>query len=141
MNTTTMQLNPYLSFNGQCEAAFKFYERCFGATIECMMAYESRPVEFPVPAEWRKKIMHATLKVGNQVLMGADALPDRYQKPQGFSVTLGLNDQGEAERIFRALEENGTVEMPLQETFWAVRFGVLVDRFGIPWTVNCERPA
>ena len=135
-----MQLNPYLSFNGQCEAAFKFYERLLGGKIECIMPYESRPTDYPVPAEWRKKILHATLKVGDQLLQGADAPPDRYQKPQGFSVTLGLKDQKEAERIFKALAENGTVEMALQETFWAIRFGVVVDRFGIPWTVNCERP-
>jgi len=141
MNTTTMQLNPYLSFNGQCEAAFKFYERCFGGRIQCLMTYESRPAaEYPAPAEWRKKILHASLMVGDQVLMGADAPPDRYQKPQGFAVTLGLRDQAEAERIFSALAEKGTVGMALQETFWAIRFGVLVDRFGIPWTINCERP-
>jgi len=141
VKTTAMQLNPYLSFNGQCEAAFKFYEQCLGGRIECLMPYESRPAdEYPVPADWRKKILHATLRVGDQVLMGADAPPDRYQKPQGFSVTLGLKDQAEAERIFNALAEKGAVEMPLQETFWAVRFGVLTDRFGIPWTINCERP-
>lgn len=136
-----MQLNPYLSFNGQCEAAFKFYEQCFGGKIEYLMTYESKSVEYPVPSEWREKILHATLAVGDQVLMGADALPDQYQKPQGFSLTLGLKDEAEAERIFNALAEKGTVEMALQETFWAVRFGVLVDRFGIPWTVNCERAA
>ena len=141
MNKTTLQLNPYLSFNGQCEAAFKFYERLLGGKIECIMPYESRPTDYPVPAEWRKNILHVTLRVGDQVLMGADAPPDRYQKPQGVSVTLGLKDQAEAERIFQALAEKGTVEMALQETFWAVRFGVLVDRFGIPWTINCERAA
>ena len=134
-----MQLNPYLSFNGQCEAAFKFYERCLGGKIECMMTYESRPGEYPVPPEWDKKILHATLKVGEQALMGADVPAGRYQKTQGFSLTLGLKDQAEAERIFKELAEEGTVEMALQETFWAVRFGVLVDRFGIPWTINCER--
>ncbi len=132
-----MQLNPYLSFNGQCEAAFKFYERCLGGKIEGMMTYESRPAEFPVPPEWQKRILHATLRVGDQVLQGADAPPDGYQKPQGFSLTLGLKDQAEAERIFNALAEKGTVGMALQETFWAVRFGVVVDRFGIPWKINC----
>ena len=136
-----MQLNPYLSFNGQCEAAFKFYAQCLSGSIEFIVTYESRAKEYPVPAEWREKILHATLKVDDQILMGADTLPDRYQKPQGFSLTLGLKDEAEAERIFKALAENGTVEMPLQETFWAVRFGVLVDQFGIPWTINCERPA
>jgi len=141
MNKTTLQLNPYLSFNGQCEAAFKFYERLLGGKIECIMPYESRPTDYPVPAEWRKNILHVTLRVGDQVLMGADVPPDRYKKPQGFSITLGLKDPAEAERIFQALTEIGTVEMALQETFWAIRFGVLVDRFGIPWTINCERTA
>ena len=142
MNTTTIQLNPYLSFNGQCEAAFKFYERCLGGKIEFIMPYESRPAdEYPVPAGWGKRILHATLRVGDQVLQGADAPPDRYQKPQGFSLKLGLKDSAEAERIFKALAEEGTVEMELQETFWAFRFGVLTDRFGIPWAINCERPA
>ena len=137
-----MHLNPYLSFNGQCEAAFKLYERCLGGKIEFIMPYESRPAgEYAVPAGWGKKILHATLRVGDQVLQGADTPPDRYQKPQGFSLTLCLQDPAEAERIFKALAEGGTVEMPLQETFWAVRFGVLVDRFNVPWTVNCERPA
>ena len=141
MNTTATQLNPYLTFNGTCEAAFKFYAQCLGGRIEFIATYESRPEEYPVPAEWRAKILHATLMVGGQILMGADVLPDRYQKPQGFRLTLGLKDQAAAERIFKALAENGTVEMALQETFWAVRFSVLVDRFGIPWTINCERPA
>ena len=139
--TAAMQLNPYLAFNGQCEAAFKFYERCLGGKIECMMTYDSRPAEYPVPPEWNKRILHATLRVGDQVLMGADAQPDQYQKPQGFSLTLGLKDPAEAERIFKALAEKGTVQMALQETFWAIRFGVLVDHFGISWTVNCERAA
>ena len=136
-----MQLNPYLSFDGQCEAAFKFYEQCFGGKIEYMMTYESKSAEYPVPPEWREKILHATLAVGDQVLLGADLPPDRYQKPQGFRLNIGLKDEATAERIFNALAEKGTVEMALQETFWAVRFGVLVDRFGIPWTVNCERAA
>src|SRR5215510_8372240 len=137
-----MHLNPYISFDGQCEAAFKLYERCLGGKIEFIMPYESRPAgEYAVPPGWGKKILHATLRVGDHILQGADTPPDHYQKPQGFSLTLGLQDQAEAEGIFNALAEGGTVQMPLQETFWATRFGMLVDRFGIPWTVNCERPA
>ena len=85
--------------------------------------------------------MHARLVVGDKVLMGSDAPPEHYEGPKGFSVSLTINDLADAERIFHALAENGTVRMPLQETFWAVRFGMLVDRFGIPWMVNCERPA
>ena len=132
-----MQLNPYLHFNGECEAAFKFYEKRLGGKIESMFPHEGTPAAEHVPAEWRRKIMHARLDVGGQRLMGSDVPPDRYQKPHGFSVSLGIKDQAEAERIFRALEEKGTVQMPLQQTFWAVRFGMLIDQFGIPWMINC----
>jgi PhnB protein len=133
-----MQLNPYLVFNGQCEEAFKFYADCLGGQIEAMMSHAGTPAEEHVPAEWRDKIMHARLTVGDQVLMASDAPPEHYQKPQGFSVSLGMKDPAEAERIFSALAENGTVQMPLQQTFWARSFGMCVDRFGIAWMVNCE---
>ena len=136
-----MQLNPYLTFNGQCEAAFKFYEKCLGGKIEAMLTHEGTPAEQHVPPEWRKKILHARLTVGDQVLMASDAPPERYEKPQGFSVSLNVNTPAEAERIFHALAENGKVQMPLEQTFWAVRFGMLVDRFGIPWMINCEQAA
>ena len=134
-----MQLNPYLTFNGQCEAAFKFYEKCLGGKIEAMFTHEGTPAEQHVPSEWRKKIMHARLTVEDQVLMGSDAPPERYEKPQGFSVSLNVNTPAEAERIFHALAEKGKVQMPLEQTFWAIRFGMCVDRFGIPWMVNCEK--
>ena len=133
-----MQLNPYLFFNGQCEAAFKFYEQCLGGKIVAMLPHAGTPTEEHVPAEWRNKIMHARLIVGDQVLMASDAPPDHYEKPKGFSVSIQLKDPAEAERIFNALAENGTVQMPLEQTFWAKRFGMCVDRFGIPWMVNCD---
>ncbi len=94
-----------------------------------------------VPSEWRNKIIHARLTVGDNVLMGSDAPPERYEEMKGFSVSLSVDDPAEAERIFNALVANGTVRMPLQKTFWAVRFGMLVDQFGVPWMVNCEQAA
>jgi PhnB protein len=136
-----MQLNPHLNFDGECEAAFKFYEKCLGGKITFMMPHEGTPIADQVPAEWRSKILHATLKVGDEVLTGADCPPDRYERPQGFSVMLGIKDAAEAERVFHALAENGTVHLALQETFWAIRFGMLVDQFGIPWIVNCGKAA
>ena len=136
-----MQLNPYLMFNGNCEAAFKFYERCLDGKIVAMMTYAGSPMEAQAPPEWRNKVMHARLTVGDKVLMGSDAQPGCHEEPKGFSVTLGIDDPADAERIFHALSENGTVRMPIQETFWAVRFGMLVDQFGIPWMVNCEKAA
>ena len=133
-----MELNPYLSFNGQCEVAFKFYERCLGGKIVAMMTYGGSPMETQMPSEWRNKIMHARLMVGDKILMGSDAPPDRYESMKGFSVTLGIDDPNDAERIFHALSENGTMQMPIQKTFWAARFGMLVDQFGTPWMINCE---
>ena len=136
-----MQVNPYLFFNGQCEAAFKFYERCLGAKIDSMMPHAGSPAEAHVPAEWRDKILHARMTVNGQALLGSDAPPGHFDQPKGFSVALQIKDPEEAERVFHALAENGQVNMPIQETFWAARFGMLVDQFGIPWMVNCDKPA
>jgi PhnB protein len=133
-----MQLNAYLVFNGQCEAAFKFYEQILGGKILGMFTHAGTPAAEQVPPEWLNKIMHVTLKVGDSVLMGSDAPPDRYTRPKGITVNIAVNDVAEAERIFHALAENGTVGMPIQQTFWAERWGMLVDQYGIPWMVNCE---
>lgn len=135
-----MQLNPYLSFNGQCETAFKFYQQCLGGNMQTMMTWGESPMADQVPSDWRDRIMHATLIVGDTALLGADSPPDYYEAPKGFSVTIQLNDPADAERIFRELSADGSVTMALEETFWAARFGMLVDRFGIPWMVNCSRP-
>jgi PhnB protein len=136
-----MQLQPYLHFNGDCETAFKFYERCLGGKIEAMLTHAGTPAEQHVPAEWRNKILHARLVVGDAVLMASDSPPGHYHKPQGFSVTIQIKDRARAEEIFRALADGGTVTMPFEQTFWAARFGMLVDKFGTPWMVNCDGPA
>jgi PhnB protein len=105
------------------------------------MAYGGSPMAEHVPAEWRDKVMHASVSIGGQmVLMGSDAPPDRYKAPQGITVSLGIAEPAEADRVFAALAEGGTVTMPIQETFWALRFGMLTDQFGIPWMVNCGKP-
>jgi PhnB protein len=135
-----LQVTPYLSFNGQCEEAFKFYEKHLGGKITFMMTYGDAPGHESIPPEWAKRIMHVTLALGDRLLQGADA-PGEYEKPQGFSISLGMSDAAEAERIFKALEEKGVVGMPLQETFWALRFGVVTDQFGTPWLINCEKTA
>ena len=133
-----MQLNPYLHFNGRCEEAFKLYEKVLGGKIEVMLPHEGTPAASHVPPEWKKKIMHARLNIGDQVLMASDAPPGHYHQPQGFTVSISIKDPAEAERIFKALADKGKVTMPLDRTFWAQRFGMLVDQFGIPWMVNCE---
>jgi PhnB protein len=138
----SMQMNPYLTFKGQCEAAFKFYEKVLGGKIVAMMPHEGTPAADHVPAEWRSKIMHARLVLDDdRVLMGSDAPPGMQEEMKGFSVTLGVDKPADAERIFHALAEDGTVRMPIQETFWATRFGMLTDRFGTPWMINCEKAA
>ena len=134
-----MRFNSYLLFDGDCEEAFKTYAKIFGAKIEMMLNHEGTPASCQVPPEWQKKILHARISIGDAVLMASDAPPGRYSKPQGFSVNIGLHDVKEAERIFSALSESATVTMALGETFWAHRFGMLTDRFGIPWMVNVER--
>jgi PhnB protein len=134
-----MNLSFHLTFAGQCEAAFAFYESCLGGTIVTMLRYGDSPMAAQTPPEWRDKIVHATIKIGGNLLAGADALPRDYLPPQGFFVLLDIDDVSEAERVFHSLSENGTVHMPMQETFWATRFGVLTDRFGIPWEINYGR--
>ena len=136
-----MQLNAYLLFKGNCEEAFKFYEKSLGGTIKAMIPHAGTPAEHHVPSEWRDKIMHACLTVGDAMLMGSEAPLDRFDEPKGFSVALQIDDPAEAERLFHALEVGGTVRMPIQQTFCATRFGMLVDRFGIPWMINCSQAA
>lgn len=135
-----MQLNPYLTFDGRCEEAFKFYRTCLGGEIVAMITHGETPAAEHTPPDWQDKIIHARLTLGDQVLMGSDAPPGRYEASRGFSVTLGVDDPAEAERVFHALAKDGAVQMPIGETFWAHRFGMLVDRFGIPWMVNCDKP-
>jgi PhnB protein len=136
-----MKMNPYLSFNGDCEAAFKFYEKCFGGKIVMKMTNGDSPMAEQTPADRRDKIMHIRLEVGDIVLMGSDVPPNNFKIPQGMEVNLQFDNIVEAERVFQDLAENGTVKMPIQETFWAARFGLLVDRFGTPWLINCNLPA
>jgi PhnB protein len=134
-----MELSPYLSFKGDCEAAFKFYERCLGGQAGAIFRYGGSPLAGHVPSDWQDKIMHGSLTIGGLVLMGADVAPDQYEEPKGISLSLQIKSAADAERIFRELAEGGRVVLPLEETFWAARFGMVVDRFGIPWLINCER--
>jgi PhnB protein len=136
-----MELTPYLNFNGQCEEAFKFYEGCFGGKITALVTFDSMGDTNHAPEGWGKKIMHAHMTVGNQVLMGSDAPPGRFEQPQGFSMSVHIDKPSEAERVFNALAEKGVVRMPLQKTDWAERFGMCTDQFGVPWMVNCAAAA
>lgn len=137
-----MRLNSHLHFSGHCEEAFKFYEKVLGGKIEGMFRYQEAPDGAQnVSQDWRNKIMHAYMTIGDQVLMGMDAPPDRFQKPQGFHVNINVKDAGEGKRIFEALSEKGTVIMPFAPTFWSPGFAMFTDRFGTPWMVNVEQAA
>jgi PhnB protein len=133
-----MHLNPYLLFNGNCAEAFKFYEQTLGGKIEALMTFNGSPAAEHAPPEWGDKILHASMLVGDVRLMASDAPPGQYAKPQGISVSISLSDRDKGERIFNALAEGGTTTMPFAKTFWASGFGMCIDRFGIPWMVNCE---
>ncbi len=133
-----MHIATYLNFAGTCEAAFKFYEKCLGGRIDSMIFHQGTPSAEHVPPDWQKKVLHAHLTAGNTVLMGSDSPPAHYTEPKGFSVSVQVKTIEEAERVFHALAENGTVRMPIGPTFFSPRFGMLVDQFGIPWMVNCE---
>jgi PhnB protein len=135
-----MQLVSYLSFKGNCEQAFRFYNQILGGEIVGMFPHAGSPAENSVPPEWRDKIMHAAMRIGDQWLMGGDLPPNCYRTPEGFSVSIQIDNPAEADRIFQALSEGGRITMPIQETFWAKRFGMLVDRFDVPWMVNCGKP-
>jgi PhnB protein len=133
-----MQVNPYLFYDGNCEAALKFYQKVLGANIEAMLPYESGPKEMPIPPQWGKKIMHARISIDGEVIMASDAPPGNFHAPQGFRVSLQVENPADAERRFKALAEGGKIDMPFGKTFFSRGFGMCVDQFGTPWMVNCQ---
>jgi PhnB protein len=108
--------------------------------IIMLVRYGDSPLVRQTPPQWHHRVLHATFSCGDHILQGADALPESYRRPQGFSVMLNVSSVVEAEAIFNALAAHGTVQTPLQGSFWAARFGLLVDQFGTPWTINCGKP-
>ena len=113
-----MLINPYLLFNGQCQAAFLFYAKCLRGNIEAMIRHRDTPIADQAPADWQDKIMHATLIVGDQQIAGSDAPLHMQAKPAGFMVTINPDTADDAKRIYAAFAEGGDVQMELQETFW-----------------------
>jgi len=134
-----MQMNPYLSYSGNCEAAFKRYAEVLGGKIIAMITYADTPMAGDMPAEFKKKIVHARLDLGAQILMGADSPPGHFEASKGYSLSLSFDKVADVERVFKALSEGGQVRMPLEKTFFAASFGMLTDKFGIPWMVICEQ--
>ena len=134
-----MKLNGQLTFNGQCEEAFKFYEKLLGGKIVSLLRWGDTPMGEKAPKEFKNKVIHAHMTAPGLELGGGDAPPNMYAKPQGMKIGIEIEQPAEAEKLFKALSEGGSVEMPLQETFWAQRFGMCVDRFGTPWLINCGK--
>ena len=132
--------NVYLNFRGNCEEAFKAYEKILGGRILAMSKARGTPMEGHVAPDFLDKIMHARMKVGDALIMGSDSPSNMGKVPQGFSVCIGADTPAEAERIYAALADGGNQTMAMAETFWAHRFGMCTDRFGTPWMVNCEKP-
>lgn len=134
-----MNANAYLMFNGTCDAALKFYEKTIGAKVEMKMTFADSPMKDQCTPGSENHILHARFKVGEVIVMCSDCPEGRYEKPAGFSMALNPATPEEAEKVFNALVEKGSVTMPLAETFWAQKFGMLVDQFGVPWMINCEQ--
>jgi PhnB protein len=140
MEENPMHPSIYLFFDGNCAEAFAFYEKALGGKIEAMMTYKDAPGPQDSPPEWLGKVMHASLRLGDTAIMASDAPPARSPgKPQGFYISLGVETPEEAERAFGALSGGGKVTMAMEETFFARKFGMTIDRFGIPWMIVCEK--
>ena len=135
-----MQVSPYLNFNGDCREAFEFYSRATGCPTLAMMTFGDAPGDFPMPPDWKDKIIHARILIGQTMLMGSDAPPGRQSTLGGFGVSLNVDTDADAERILKALSEGGEVTMPMGETFFATRFGMAKDKFGVMWMVVHEKP-
>jgi PhnB protein len=133
-----MPIEPYLFFNGRCEEAIEFYRKALGAEVVMMMRNKESPESPPpgmLPPGSENKVMHASMKIGDATVMAADGCNGGSPKFDGFSLTYNAASEGEAERVFAALSQDGKVTMPLGKTFFAPKFGMCTDRFGVGWMV------
>lgn len=133
-----MTMQTYVNFAGRCAEAFRYYEQHLGGRIGMMMTHGQAPVPSPAPPEWKDAVLHARIALGGTELMGAD-IPNAEPMRSAY-LSLGVGSDAEAERIFSALSDGGRILIPMQETFFAARFGQVQDRFGINWMVLHERP-
>jgi PhnB protein len=133
-----MRMNTYVNFRGTCPEAFRYYERHLGAKVGMMMTHARSPDQSRVGPEWKDAVLHARISIGDNELMAAD-IPNAEPMRSAY-LTLRMDSDIEAERVFSALSDGGRVLMPIQETFFASRFGQVQDRFGINWMILHERP-
>lgn len=134
-----MEIQPYLFFPGTCEEAIEFYRKALGADVEMLMRFRESPEPPPpgmLPPDWGAKVMHASFRVGGAMVMASDSCGEVAPGFAGFSLSLSVPDASTADRFFAALAEGGSVQMPLDKTFWSPRFGMVTDRFGIQWMIN-----
>lgn len=137
MPTSNVFVQPYLFFGGKCEEAIEFYRCALGAEVQMLMRYKESPEEQrPVPSCFDDKVMHASLRIGETILMASDGMCDGKPNFDGFSLSVTVPNEAEADRVFAALGEGGLVTMPLDKTFWSPKFGMLTDRFGVGWMVS-----
>jgi PhnB protein len=139
-----MLVQPYLFFGGRCQEAVEFYRDALGAEVQMLMRFKESPEPPPpgaIPDNWGDKVMHACLKIGDTLVMASDGCAGNEQGFQGFSLALSVANEAEADRMFAALSDRGQVTMPLGKAFFSPRFGMLVDRFGVGWTVVAEAEA
>ena len=133
-----MQVQPYLFFEGRCEEAIEFYRNALGAKVEALMRYKDSPEPHEpgmIPPGGENKVMHAELRIGETMVMASDGRCSGKPNFQGFALTLPVQNDAEAERLFGLLADGGQVQMPLAKTFFSSRFGALADRFGVPWMI------
>lgn len=135
-----MKLHTYLNYGGNCAEAFRFYEKHLGGKILMMMTHGDQPAPNDVPADWKKAILHARMTIGETDIMASDVPPERFQPMRSVYLSLAAGSTDEAERIYALLSDGGEIFMPIQETFFAFRFGMLRDRFGTSWMILHERP-
>lgn len=137
-----MQLNTFLNYGGNCAQAFRFYEQHLGGKITAMMKHGEQPGPNPVPPELKDAVLYASITLAGMDLMASDVPPERFQPMRSAYLSLGLDSNEEAERIYALLSEGGEIFMPMQETFFAHRFAMLRDRFGTSWMIlhNREMP-
>jgi len=142
-NKDSRIVQAYLSFNGRCEEAVEFYRKALGAEVEMMMRFKDSPEPCPpemVPPGWQSKVMHTSFRIGQTQVMASDGCATQKAGFNGFSLSLVVNTEAEADRYFNALADGGKVTMPLGKTFWSPRFGMLEDRFGVGWMINVVPP-
>lgn len=135
-----MKLHTYLNYGGNCREAFQFYQQHLGGKITVMMTHAEMPDQPGVAPEWKNAILHARITIGGTELMGSDVPPERFEPMRSVYLSLSVDSTSEAERIYGLLSDGGQVFMPMQETFFAFRFGMLRDRFGTSWMILHERP-